>query len=202
MTASAGVLATAAPARAADSTAVRAVSGNVPEAAGAAPAQSGERGVLLTEGAAERKSAGKAGKKAAAKARAARTARLSKAARQRIKARKAVKAAKKKVGAPYRYGAAGPNAFDCSGLTSYAWRKAGVRIPRVAAAQYRRIKKKISWNRLQPGDLLFFHGLGHVGMYVGDGKWIHSPRSGERVRIERLSGYRKRTFVGAVRPGL
>ncbi|WP_308164770.1 C40 family peptidase [Nonomuraea sediminis] len=110
--------------------------------------------------------------------------------------------AKAQIGDPYRYGATGPGSFDCSGLVQYAWRKAGVKLPRVAASQFARIRKKVSWKDLQPGDLMFFHGLGHVGMYVGHGKMIHSPRTGERVRIDKLSGYRKSTFAGAVRPGL
>lgn len=145
---------------------------------------------------------GKKGKKGARKTHKARkTRKLSRAARQRIRAQRAVRAALAQVGDPYRYGAAGPHAFDCSGLTWYAWRMAGVRIPRVAAAQYLGIPVKVSWSRLQPGDLLFFRGLGHVGMYVGKGRWIHAPRTGTRVRVERLNRYRRGTFVGAVRPG-
>lgn len=137
--------------------------------------------------------------KAATTAKSAKAATL---ARQQSRARKAVSAAKAQIGDPYRYGATGPGAFDCSGLVQYAWRKAGVKLPRVAASQFARIRKKVSWKDLQPGDLMFFHGLGHVGMYVGHGKMIHSPRTGERVRIDKLSGYRKSTFAGAVRPGL
>ncbi len=127
---------------------------------------------------------------------------LSKAAKQRIKAYTAVSVAKKHLGDPYRWGATGPRAFDCSGLVMYAWRKAGVRLPRVAASQFRAIRKKISWKDLRPGDLLFFYGLGHVGMYVGHGKMIHSPHTGARVRIDKLTGYRRAAFVGAVRPGV
>ncbi len=137
--------------------------------------------------------------KAATTAKSARAATL---ARQQSRARKAVSTAKAQIGDPYRYGATGPGSFDCSGLVQYAWRKAGVKLPRVAASQFARIRKKVSWKDLQPGDLMFFHGLGHVGMYVGHGKMIHSPRTGERVRIDKLSGYRKSTFAGAVRPGL
>ena len=127
--------------------------------------------------------------------------RAAKAARQRARAGKAVAVAKKQIGDPYRYGAAGPGAFDCSGLVQYAWRKAGVKLPRVASSQFARVRKKVSWRNLQPGDLMFFNGLGHVGMYVGKGKMIHSPRTGERVRIDKLSRWRKASFVGAVRPG-
>ncbi|MFI9551355.1 C40 family peptidase [Nonomuraea endophytica] len=131
----------------------------------------------------------------------AKTATQSATARQKSKARKAVSAARAQIGDPYRYGGTGPGAFDCSGLVQYAWKKAGVKIPRVTHSQYARIKKKISWKSLQPGDLLFFRGRGHVGMYVGNGKMVHSPSSGKRVRIERLSGWRKSSFAGAVRPG-
>ncbi|MEO3812357.1 C40 family peptidase [Sphaerisporangium sp. B11E5] len=139
---------------------------------------------------------------AAAKSTAAKSTKLSKAARQRIKAAKAVSVAKKQVGDPYRWGASGPNAFDCSGLVMYSWRKAGVKLPRITGSQYRAVKKKVSWKNLKPGDLMFFSGLGHVGMYVGHGKMIHSPRSGTRVQINKLTKYRKASFVGAVRPGI
>ncbi len=132
---------------------------------------------------------------------AARTARLSKAALQQLRASKAVAVAKAQVGDPYRYGGTGPGSFDCSGLVQYAWRKAGVRIPRVTHSQYARIRKKVSFSQLKPGDLVFFSGRGHVGMYVGKGRFVHSPRTGKTVRIEPLSGWRKRAFAGAVRPG-
>lgn len=121
---------------------------------------------------------------------------------QKVKALKAVSVAKKQVGDPYRYGATGPNAFDCSGLVQFAWKKAGVKIPRVTNSQFARIRKKIAYKNLQPGDLMFFRGLGHVGMYIGGGKMVHSPRTGERVRVEKVRGWRKSSFVGAVRPGL
>ncbi|GAA3802122.1 hypothetical protein GCM10022226_22420 [Sphaerisporangium flaviroseum] len=136
------------------------------------------------------------------KTKAKSASRLSKAAKQRIKARTAVSVAKKQIGDPYRWGAAGPGAFDCSGLVVFSWRKAGVKLPRIAASQFRSVRKKVSWKHLQPGDLMFFRGLGHVGMYVGHGKMIHSPHSGTRVRIDTLSGYRRASFVGAVRPGV
>ncbi|GAA3209017.1 hypothetical protein GCM10020216_011740 [Nonomuraea helvata] len=145
--------------------------------------------------------------KAATTARTSTSARAAalravKVARQKSKARKAVAAAKHQIGDPYRYGGTGPGSFDCSGLVQYAWKKAGVKIPRVTNSQFARIKKKVSWRHLQPGDLMFFSGLGHVGMYVGKGKMVHSPRTGERVRIDKLSRWRKTSFVGAVRPGI
>ncbi|MGW3344030.1 C40 family peptidase [Nonomuraea rubra] len=128
--------------------------------------------------------------------------RAAKLARQKTKARKALAVAKNQIGDPYRYGGTGPGSFDCSGLVQFAWKKAGVKLPRVASSQFARTKHKVSWRNLQPGDLMFFSGLGHVGMYVGKGKMIHSPRTGERVRIDKLSGWRRSSFVGAVRPGM
>jgi cell wall-associated NlpC family hydrolase len=143
-----------------------------------------------------------AGVKTAVTVKTAKAKKLSKAAKQKIKAQKAVSTAKKKIGSPYRWGGAGPNAFDCSGLMQYAWRKAGVKLPRVTYSQYAATRKKVSWNQLRPGDLLFFRGKGHVGMYIGKGKMVHSPSTGKRVRIEKLSGWRKASFSGAVRPGI
>jgi cell wall-associated NlpC family hydrolase len=139
--------------------------------------------------------------KASTAAKSAKSAKALKIARQQAKARKAVAAAKAQIGDPYVYGADGPGAFDCSGLTQFAWKKAGVRLPRVAASQFAR-GRKVSWKNKQPGDLLFFRGLGHVGMYIGHGKMVHSPSSGKRVQIVKLSGWRKASFVGAIRPGM
>ncbi|MGV9305356.1 C40 family peptidase [Nonomuraea sp. NPDC003727] len=127
--------------------------------------------------------------------------RQAKAARQRLKAAKAVATAKKQIGDPYRFGGTGPGAFDCSGLVQYSWAKAGIKIPRVTYSQYARIKKKVRWSDLKPGDLMFFRGKGHVGMYVGKGRMVHSPSTGKTVRIEKLGGWRKASFAGAVRPG-
>ncbi|GII01951.1 C40 family peptidase [Planobispora takensis] len=126
---------------------------------------------------------------------------MSRAARQKSRAAKAVATAKKKVGAPYRWGASGPGAFDCSGLVQYSWRSAGVKLPRVTYSQYRAVRKKVSWRDLRPGDLMFFRGKGHVGMYVGKGRMVHSPSSGKTVRIVSLKGWYRSSFSGAVRPG-
>ncbi|WP_432932254.1 C40 family peptidase [Microbispora sp. CA-135349] len=121
---------------------------------------------------------------------------------QQVKAERAVKAAKKQIGDPYRYGATGPGAFDCSGLVQYAWRQAGVRLPRTTWSIRSAVRKKVSWGHFEPGDLIFTSGGGHVGMYVGHGKMIHAPHTGTRVRIDKLDAYRRSTFVGAVRPGV
>ncbi|MEU8040723.1 C40 family peptidase [Streptosporangium sp. NPDC049078] len=138
---------------------------------------------------------------AKAKVKAKAKAKMSKAARQKVRAGKAVSTAKKQIGTPYRWGASGPGAFDCSGLVRYAWKKAGVSLPRVTHSQYRAIKKKVSWSKLRPGDLMFFSGKGHVGMYVGKGRMVHSPSSGKTVRVVKLAGYYKSSFAGAARPG-
>ncbi|MEU5881657.1 C40 family peptidase [Spirillospora sp. NPDC047279] len=125
------------------------------------------------------------------------------AERQKL-AQKALKYAFKKKGKPYRYGAAGPHAFDCSGLVQWSYRKAGVKLPRVTTAQYRAVKNKVSWKKLAPGDLVFFNGKGHVGIVSkrkGNKIWmIHAPNSRSHVKVVKLDSYRKKTFSGAVRP--
>src|SRR3954469_19082688 len=97
------------------------------------------------------------------------------------RAAQAVRFAFRQRGKPYRWGGTGPYGYDCSGLVQRAWRSAGVRIPRVARSQYR-MRPHISRHRLRPGDLVFFHGLGHVGIYVGHTWFIHSPHTGSHVK--------------------
>ncbi|HEU5156174.1 MAG TPA: C40 family peptidase [Streptosporangiaceae bacterium] len=120
-------------------------------------------------------------------------------ARYRARAERAVRFAYRQRGKPYRWGGTGPRGYDCSGLAQRAWRAAGVRIPRMTYGQYR-IRPRIARHRLRPGDLVFFHGLGHVGIYVGRARFIHSPHRGSHVRVDRLRGYYRKAFVGAVRP--
>ncbi|GAA0953902.1 NlpC/P60 family protein [Actinocorallia libanotica] len=117
-------------------------------------------------------------------------------------AKTALEYAYKQLGKPYIYGGAGPTGFDCSGLTMRAWGAAGVSLPHNAAAQYSLTSaKRVSYDNLQPGDLIFFSGLGHVGMYVGGGKMIHAPRTGKNVEIVSVtSGYYRDRFVGGGRP--
>ncbi|MEV0396000.1 C40 family peptidase [Polymorphospora rubra] len=86
------------------------------------------------------------------------------------------------IGKPYVWAAAGPNGYDCSGLTLAAWRAAGKSLPHNAAMQWDRVAK-ISRGALQPGDLVFYSNLGHVGIFVGSGKVIHAPTFGESVKI-------------------
>ncbi|MGI5171293.1 C40 family peptidase [Spirillospora sp. CA-253888] len=121
-------------------------------------------------------------------------------AQQKRRAKAAVKYALRQRGKPYRWGATGPNAFDCSGLTTTAWRQAGVKLPRVTYAQYKAVRRKVGFTTLLPGDLVFFNGRGHVGIYVGNRRFVHAPRRGTTIRVDALKGYRKRSFSGAVRP--
>jgi cell wall-associated NlpC family hydrolase len=98
------------------------------------------------------------------------------------KAGVAVRFAYGALGTPYVWAAEGPNGYDCSGLTLAAWRAAGVSLPHNAAMQYDMLPK-VSRGDLAPGDLVFYSGLGHVGIYVGSGKVIHAPTFGEVVKI-------------------
>lgn len=94
----------------------------------------------------------------------------------------AVKYAYGALGKPYVWGADGPNGYDCSGLTMAAWRAAGVQLSHQAAMQWQEVAH-ISRSQLRPGDLVFYDGLGHVAIYVGNSKVIHAPTFGEVVKI-------------------
>lgn len=109
----------------------------------------------------------------------------------------AVAFARAQLGKPYVYGATGPGSYDCSGLTGAAWAAAGVHLPRTSQAQYG-AGSPVSRSQLQPGDLVFFYGLGHVGIYVGGGMVIHAPKPGQTVRYAPVSSM---PYVGARRPG-
>ncbi|MEU2511934.1 C40 family peptidase [Streptomyces syringium] len=101
---------------------------------------------------------------------------------------KALQIAASKKGSPYQYGATGPNRFDCSGLTLYAFKKAGKALPRTAASQYNKTRHLSAGSR-QPGDLVFFHSgsnVYHVGIYAGKNQIWHSPKPGKSVRLEKI----------------
>jgi cell wall-associated NlpC family hydrolase len=99
---------------------------------------------------------------------------------------KAVKFACAQIGKPYVWGSAGPNSYDCSGLTLRAWAQAGVSLPHNAAKQYS-VTKRVSRSELQPGDLVFYYSpISHVGMYVGNGWIVHASRAGEPVQMRKL----------------
>jgi cell wall-associated NlpC family hydrolase len=111
----------------------------------------------------------------------------------------AVQVAKDQLGKPYTWGAAGPDTFDCSGLTMYAYGKAGISLPHYTGDQWN-AGRHVSQSELVPGDLVFFgQDLGHMGMYVGNGQFIHAPHSGDVVKISALSGYYQDNYAGAVR---
>ncbi|MCX4805727.1 C40 family peptidase [Streptomyces sp. NBC_01214] len=101
------------------------------------------------------------------------------------------------IGKPYVWGAEGPGAFDCSGLTSQAWAHAGRTIPRTSQEQWAQLPK-VPLNRLRPGDLVvYFPKATHVGLYVGDGKVIQAPRPGALVKVSPIAA---NPLLGAVRP--
>ena len=109
---------------------------------------------------------------------------------------KALAFARGAIGKPYRYGAAGPGAFDCSGLVMSAFKKAGVSLPRTSAAQSR-VGRAVGLSELKPGDLVFFYSpVSHVGIYIGGGKMVHASTSGEPVKISDIG---RRPFHNARR---
>lgn len=109
-----------------------------------------------------------------------------------------IKAALSQLGVTYRWGAKSPgSAFDCSGLTSWAWGMAGVGIPRTSRTQYAGLPR-IPTAAIQPGDLIFQgYPIHHVGIYLGNGQYVHAPRTGDVVKISAVSWSK---VVGVVRP--
>ncbi len=107
--------------------------------------------------------------------------------------------AMQQLGKPYQWGAAGPNAFDCSGLVMYCYAQIGISLPHSAAAQYNS-GTHLSQEYLEAGDLVFFGktGVSHVGIYVGGGKYIHAPRTGDVVKVSALSS--RNDYYSACRP--
>ncbi|OKI84946.1 glycoside hydrolase [Streptomyces sp. CB02414] len=112
--------------------------------------------------------------------------------------RKAVEYATAQVGKPYQWGAEGPKAYDCSGLTSQAWVAAGTAIPRTSQQQWKQLQR-VDIKDMRPGDLIiYFDDASHVGMYVGDGSVVHAPRPGRSITI---AGAGTMPILGVVRPG-
>ena len=107
--------------------------------------------------------------------------------------------ARKFRGVRYVYGGSTPRTgFDCSGFVRYVYAHFGLSLGHSSYAQFDR-GRQVSRASLRPGDLVFFDGLGHVGIYIGNGHFIHAPHSGTRVRIETLAGWYSSRFVGARR---
>ncbi len=112
---------------------------------------------------------------------------------------KVVKYAKHMLGVRYVWGGSSPaSGFDCSGFVRYVYGHFGVRLAHSSYAQFTR-GRNVRRGALEPGDLVFFDGLGHVGIYVGHGRFIHAPHSGTRVRIEPLRGWYSARLDGARR---
>jgi peptidoglycan DL-endopeptidase CwlO len=108
----------------------------------------------------------------------------------------AVREAYRQLGKPYRWGAAGPDRFDCSGLTMWVWGKAGVSLPHSSRAQFRH-GVHVSKSQLRPGDLVFYGSpIHHVGIYVGGGRYIAAPRTGDVVGFRNVN---RGDYAGAVR---
>jgi cell wall-associated NlpC family hydrolase len=103
------------------------------------------------------------------------------------------------LGKPYVWGATGPGSYDCSGLAQAAWASVGISIPRTTYEQWAALPH-ISTSALEPGDLLYFDGIGHVAIYVGGGDIIDAPQTGENVEKVALAGWYASTLVGAARP--
>ncbi len=101
---------------------------------------------------------------------------------------RAAKVALRAVGVPYRWGGSSPSGgFDCSGLVYWAYGRLGVAVPHSSYALYG-LGRNVARSRLRSGDVLFFSGLGHVGLYIGRGRMVHAPNSGRTVEIVRLRG--------------
>jgi len=110
-----------------------------------------------------------------------------------------VRYARRYLGVPYSYGGASPGSgFDCSGFTRYVYAHFGIELPHFSGGQFS-MGRRVARAALRPGDLLFFDGLGHVGLYVGRGKFIHAPHTGTRVSIDSISGWYAGRYDGARR---
>jgi len=101
------------------------------------------------------------------------------------------------LGVPYVWGGASPSGFDCSGLASYAYAQIGKSVPHYTGAIWAAFPKVPS-DQLEPGDMVFFNGLGHMGIYIGGGQYVHAPHTGDVVKVSSLGD--RSDYVGAVRP--
>jgi cell wall-associated NlpC family hydrolase len=129
----------------------------------------------------------------------ARAGRAQRFRAERRRRNRVVRLARRTVSAPYRWGGGSPGGgFDCTGLTRWVYGHVGVSLPNYTVAQWS-YGRRVARRAIVPGDLLFFSGLGHVGIYIGHGALIHAPHTGARVRAERLSGRLASSFDGARR---
>ena len=119
--------------------------------------------------------------------------------RRRRASRAAVGVAMSQLGKPYVWAAAGPDSFDCSGLVVYSFAAVGKSLPHSTYALYS-MGAPVSRDQLEPGDLVFFDGLGHVGIYIGGGQFVHAPHTGDVVKVSNLDeGWYASSYVGARR---
>lgn len=102
------------------------------------------------------------------------------------------------LGVPYRWGGASPSGFDCSGLVLYAYAQLGISVPHSTYALWG-MGVAVPRSQLQPGDLVFFNGLGHMGIYIGNNQMVHAPHTGDVVKISSLTGWYASTYMGARR---
>jgi cell wall-associated NlpC family hydrolase len=103
------------------------------------------------------------------------------------------------LGVPYRWGGASPSGFDCSGFVMYVYARIGISLPHHAASQYG-YGRAVARSVLRPGDLVFFNGLSHVGIYIGDGRFVHAPHTGDVVKISSIwDSWYAATWVGGRR---
>jgi cell wall-associated NlpC family hydrolase len=102
------------------------------------------------------------------------------------------------LGVPYVWGGSSPRGFDCSGLVMFVFAQVGVSLPHSSYAMYN-MGTPVSLSQLQAGDLVFFSGASHMGIYIGGGQFIHAPHTGDVVKISSMSGYYSSAFVGGRR---
>lgn len=108
-----------------------------------------------------------------------------------------VRYARRFLGVPYVWGGVRPTGFDCSGFTRFVYAHFGVSLPHYTYSQFD--LGRVVRGALKPGDLVFFEGVGHVGLYIGHNRFIHAPHSGTRVTVDRLSGWYAAAYDGARR---
>lgn len=120
------------------------------------------------------------------------------------RAQKVLKLAQQYLGTPYVWGGEKPGGFDCSGLVQYLWQRQGVKVPRTSQEQFKVGRKINSLAGLRPGDSVFFHDTGggptHMGLFIGNGQFLHAPHTGDVVKISRITDpYYKQSFAGGRR---
>ena len=119
--------------------------------------------------------------------------------RTSVRRARLVSYARRLLGVRYAYGGTSPRSgFDCSGFTRFVFAHFGIALPHYSAAQFD-LGRRVSRKALRPGDLVFFDGLGHVGIYLGRGRFIHAPHSGTAVSVDPMRGWYASRFVGARR---